>query len=223
MPDQTYANIDDRVVQNVRKALRGSVFFAPTSAPAVTSITVDSTASPGTATLAALPTGYKGIGQIDDVGATLGNKVTKSDISGWGRVVPVRTDITAQQRTIQLNALEINKQSLATYFQVDPAAIVPNATTDEVQITEPDSPVAYYWRVLALAVDQNDSGEIYLARFFPYASVTDLTDIKFDSDKDSVSFGCTLTAYTDSVLGYSSKFFAGGPGWQALKTGMGFS
>lgn len=223
MTDMKYANIDDRDVQNVRKALRGSVFMAATSAAAVTALTVDSTGTPGTPTLKALPTGYKGFGQLSDAGAVLGNSVSSADINGWGRLTPVRRDITANQRTIQLVGLETNLQTLATYFQVDPSTITPDATTGEVIITEPDSPTARYWRILALAVDQNDSGEIYLGRFFPNASVTNMGNMMFDSDKDAITFDCTLTAYSDSTLGFSSKFLAGGAGWKAIKTGMGFS
>lgn len=223
MADMTYSDIDARNEQNVRKALRGSVFGAATSATAVTSLTVDSTASPGTPTLNALPAGYTDFGQLSDAGAVLANGVSSADVRGWGKTTSVRRDITQNDRTIQVVGLETNKQTLALYFQVDPATITADATTGEVAFEEPDTPVARYWRILALAVDQNDSGEIYIARFFPNASVTNLGNMSFDSEKDSITFDCTLTAYNDSTLGYSSKFLAGGPGWKAIKTGMGFS
>lgn len=221
MTNHTYADIDDRVPSNTRKALRGSVFLAPTSADPITALTVDGTVT-GTPTLKLLPAGYVGFGQINDAGAILGNSVTSADINGWGRVTPVRRDITANTRTIQMVGVETNKQTLATYFQVDPSTITPDATTGEVIITEPDSPIAFYWRVLALGVDQNDSGEIYLGRFFPNASVTNLGNMSFDSANDAITFDCTLTAYTDPALGFSSKFLAGGAGFKAISDGMGF-
>lgn len=216
----TYSSVDARNEQNVRKALRGSVFGAPTSADAVTAIT---TSAESVISLNPLPTGYTDFGQLSDAGAVLGSSVTQTDVAGWGRVVPVRSDITANKRTIAVVGLETNKQTLGLYFQTDPADITPNETTGEIQITEPDTPTVYYWRILALAVDANDSGEIYLARFFPYCSVTKLGNIMFDSAKDVISFDCTLTAYQDSTLGYSSQFMAGGPGWQPNLAAMGWS
>jgi hypothetical protein len=220
--NHTWEDFDDRVPENVRKALRGSLFLAPTSADLITSITIDG-ADAGTPTLNVLPDGYTGAGQLSDAGLVLGNQPTVVTVPGWGRTSPVRADITTNQRTIQGVGLETNKMTLALYFQVDPSTITPDATTAEVQITEPDSPTVFYWRALALAVDQTDDGEIYLARFFPRASVTNLGNMTFDSAADTINFDCTLTAYTDTDAGYSSKFFAGGPGWKPLKTGMGFS
>ena len=213
-----YADIDARNEQNVRKALRGSVFGAATSADAVTALTTGSGA-----TLNALPSGYNDFGQLSDAGAVLGSAVTQTDVMGWGRVVPVRTDITQNKRTIALVGLECNAMTFSLYFQQAPGSLTPDGTTGEVQITENDTPTVQYWRILALAVDVNASGEIYLGRFFPFCSVTKLGDIKFDSAKDVISFDATLTAYQDSVLGYSSKFLAGGPGWQPNLTAMGFS
>jgi hypothetical protein len=206
-----YADIDGRNEQNVRKALRGSVFGAATSADAVTALTTGSGA-----TLNALPDGYTDFGQLSDTGAILGSSVTQAD-------VPVRTDITANKRTIQLTGLECNAMTFALYFQQAPGSLTPDGTTGEVQITENDTPTVQYWRILALAVDVNASGEIYIGRFFPFCSVTKLGDIKFDSEKDVINFDCTLTAYQDSTLGYSSRFLAGGPGWQPNLTQMGFS
>jgi hypothetical protein len=218
MTTLTYSSVDGRNEQNVRKALRGSVFGAPTTASAVTAI---STGSPPT--LNPLPSGYVDFGQLSDAGAVLGSSVTQTDVMGWGRVVPVRTDITANKRTLQLVGLECNAMTFGLYFQTSPAGITPNGTTGEVQITENDTPTVLYWRMLALAVDVNASGEIYLARFFPNCSVTKLGDIKFDSDKDLITFDATVTAYEDSTLGFSSKFMAGGPGWQPNLTAMGFA
>ncbi len=221
MTNHVYSDIKSINDQNVRKALRGSLFGAPVSATAVTTLTVDGS-TPGTPTLQTLPAGYVDFGRLSDAGAVLGSSVTQTDVAGWGSVVPVRSDITANKRTIQVVGLETNKQTLAAYFQTDPSTIIPDGTTGEVIITEPDTPTVYYWRLLALAVDQVAAGEVYLARFFPNASVTNLGNINFDSSKDSVTFDATFTAYRDATLGYSSKFFGAGPGWKSLKTGMGF-
>jgi len=216
----TYASVDGRNEQNVRKALRGSMFGASTSADAVTALT---TASDEVVSLNALPTGYSDFGQLSDAGIILGSATTTQNVQGWGRTVPVRADITQDTRTMQLVGLETNKMTLAMYFQTDPSTITPNETTGEVQIVEPDTPTVLYWRMLALAVDQNDAGEIYLARFFPYCSVTKFGNMMFDSDKDVISYDATLTAYEDSTLGYSSMFLAGGPGWQPQLAAMGWT
>ena len=222
MVDMTYASVDGRKPGNVRKALRGSVFAAPTSSAALTTLTVDSVGSPGTPTLNALPAGYEDMGTLSDAGAVLARAVSASDINAWGYLEPVRRDITSDVSTLQLVGLETNKQTLAVYFQVDPSTLVPNATTAELEIAKPVTPTAFYWRILVLGVDQVDAGEIYIARFLPKACLTSIGNMSFDSANDTINYDLTLTAYVDDVLGYADKTFLGGAGWQSLKTSMGF-
>jgi hypothetical protein len=222
MTDHVYADYDGRKQQNVRKALRGSVFCAKTTANAITTLTVDSSGSPGTPTLNALPAGYTDLGFLSDAGAVIGENVNSADINAWGDLEPVRRDITSDVTTLQLVGLETNKQALAAFFSVDPASITADATTGEVSIPKPSTPVAFYWRILVLGVDQNDSGEIYIARFLPNASLTNKGNMSFDSNADAITWDMTFTAYKDSTLGYADKFLAGCPGWKPLKTGMGF-
>lgn len=222
MVDMTYADVDGRKPGNTRKALRGSVFFGLTSVTAITAITQDSIASPGTPTLKALPAGMEDIGTLTDAGAVLARAVSSSDVNAWGFLEPVRRDITSDVTTVQLVGVETNKQSVAVYHQVDPATLTLDATTAELAVAKPVTPTAFYWRVLILGVDQVDAGEIYIARYLPKACLTSIGNMSFDSANDPISYDLTLTAYIDDVLGYSDKTFYGGPGWKSIKTDMGF-
>ena len=222
MVDHVYADFDKRTQGNVRKALRGSVFFALPSVAAITTISVDSVGSPGTPTLNTLPVGYTDIGFLSDAGAVLAEAVTSVDVAAWGDLEPVRRDITADVTTVQLVALEVNKQALATYFGVNPTSLTADATTAEVSVVKPSSTTSFFWRVLVLGVDQTDAGEIYIARFLPNACVTNKGNMTFADSGDGINFDCTLTAYKDSTLGYADKMFFGGPGWKPIKTQMGF-
>ena len=70
-------------------------------------------------------------------------------------------------------------------------------------------------RGVLLAVDENDSGEIYIARFLPRAKVNSYAEQNFGSGDDPVTWGVTLIGEEDSDLGYSEQWIFGGAGWNA--------
>ena len=201
----------------IRKALEGSTFIAPTTSSAITALTgADSS-------LNALPAGYNDLGWMSDDGAQFSADVESSDITSWGAVEPTRRDITSDVTTLQVNLQETNKHTIGLYTGADMTAVVPDATSGEVVIEKPDRPPVRFWRVLTIGVDIADGGEIYIARFLPRASVTDKDDQAFQSSDDSaLGWPVTLTAYMDSALGYSERYYFGGPGWEALLSAMGF-
>ena len=223
MTDLAYADIASKQNDLIRKALEGSVFFAPYSAAAVTTLTVDSSGSPGTPTLNALPTGYKDLGYLDDNGATFADAVATSDVTSWGKVEPTRRDITSDVSTLHIVAQETNLQTIAAYTGVDASAITADATTGEVAVSKPTRPKASYHRMLAIGVDLSDSGEIYVAQFWPRAGLTDKGDQVYASGDVGIWWDTTWTAFTDPTLGYAVRFLFGGPGWQALLSSMGIS
>jgi hypothetical protein len=201
----------------IRKALEGSVFAAPITAPAVTALT-DTTSE-----LLDLPTGYVDLGFMSDDGAQFSSDIDSSDVTSWGSVEPTRRDITQDVTTLQGFFQETNKMTVALYTGVDAASLTPSATSGELMIDKPDRPASRHYRILTIGVDLADAGEIYVARFLPRASVTDKDDQNFQSGDDPLGWPVTMTAYKDSALGTSERYFFGGPGWKALLADMGFT
>lgn len=200
----------------IRKQLEGSTFIAPTTSAAVSALTgADSS-------LNALPAGYNDLGWMSDDGAQFSSEVDASDVTSWGSVEPTRRDIVADITTLEVTLQETNKHTLGLYTGVDMTTVVPDATSGEVVVDKPDRPATRHWRVLTIGVDLSDAGEIYIARFLPRASVTDKADQAFNNQDDPTTWGVTMTAYMDSSLGYSERFFFGGPGWESLLGAMGF-
>ncbi|MEN2423005.1 phage tail protein [Streptomyces rimosus] len=201
----------------IRKALEGSTFVAPTTSSAIAALTGSDSS------LNALPAGYSDVGWMSDDGAQFSSDVDKSDISSWGSVEPTRRDIASDVTTLQVSLQETNKRTIGLYIGADMTAVVPDPSSGEVVVDKPDRPPLRFWRVLTIGVDLADAGEIYIARFLPRASVTDKDDQNYQNgDDEALGWPVTLTAYMDSTLGYSERFYFGGPGWEALLGAMGF-
>ncbi|MFJ5156315.1 phage tail protein [Streptomyces sp. NPDC088353] len=200
----------------IRKQLEGSTFIAPITSSAVSALTGPDKA------LLALPSGYNDLGWMSDDGAQFSSDVSTSDVTSWGAVEPTRRDVTSDVTTLQVNLQETSKHTLGLYTGVDMSAVVPDPTSGEVAISKPDRPPLRFWRVLTIGVDMGDAGEIYTARFLPRASVSDKSDQSFNNGDDPMGYPVTLTGYLDSTLGYSERWYFGGPGWEALLTKMGF-
>src|SRR5690606_18678140 len=157
----SYAEIEQRKQALIRKALKGSAFIAPISAPVIETLTSGSGSD-----LATLPEGYGDLGWLTEEGLPFGRDVTQSDITSFGSTSPTRSDVTADTTTLTVVAQETKLLTIGLATGADLAAIKADATTGEVRIDKPETPSARYYRVLALAVDQSDSGaEIYIARF----------------------------------------------------------
>lgn len=203
--------------QLIRKALEGSVFIAPITSQAISALTgADSSIN-------ALPSGYNDLGWMSDDGAQFSADVESSDITSWGAVEPTRRDITSDVTTLQVSLQETNRHTIGLYTGADMSAVVPDPTSGEVVVDKPDRPPVRFWRVLTVAVDLADAGEVYIGRFLPRASVTDKDDQAFQSnDDEALGWPVTMTAYMDSTLGYSERFYFGGPGWEAQLSAMGF-
>lgn len=211
-----YAALADKKESLVRKALDGSLFVAPLSAPAIVNLTgADST-------LAALPEGYGDGGLTTDEGIRFGREVETSDITSWGRVEPTRSDINSDVTTWQVDFQELKRLTIGLYTGADMSVVTPDPTSGELQIPKPARPSARYYRQLALAVDESEYGEIYVARFFPRARATNWAEQAFAKGDNAINWGMTFTAYVDEDLGYSQNDLFGGPGWKAMLADMGF-
>ena len=210
-----YSTIRDKKTELIRKARDGSVFIAPTSATAITTIT-----SGAGAVLAALPTGYVDLGWISTDGASYARETNVSEVTSFGSVEPTRSDTTSDIITLSITAQETRLETLALYTGADSSAITANATTGEVAIAKPARPGFRHYRIFGLFVDDGDDGEIYIARFMPRARVTEIGEQAFTDGDDPISYPVTFTGIEDSALGYSHKWFFGGPGWLALQAAM---
>lgn len=218
MPGQSYEALQTKKNQLIRKALNGSVFTAQASAEAVVALT-DATSS----LLAPLPTGYGDLGWLTDDGAQYSRSVDSSDVTSWGSTEPTRSDITKDQTELKVACQETKLQTIGLYTGADTTGITPDAGSGEVRIAKPLTPKARYYRVLSVAVDNTEDGEIYIARFLPRAKVSDYDDQKQSSGDDPILWGVTFTSSLDATLGFSEQHLFGGPGWKALLTDMGFT
>ena len=218
MAGSAYDDVQARNAALIMKALEGSVFIAPYTTTAITALT-DS----GDKLLATLPAGYEDLGWLSDDGAQFSRDVDTSDITGFGSVEPLRSDVNSDVTTLQVACLETSKQTIGLYTGADMTTITPDPTSGELSIEKPARPGFKYYRLLALAVDLTDDGEFYVARFLPRARVTDYDDQAFQSSDDSpITWSATLTGYSDPVLGYSERWLFGGPGWASRLAAMGF-
>jgi hypothetical protein len=210
-----YSALRDKKTELIRKARDGSVFIAPTSATAITTLTTGAGAD-----LTPLPTGYVDLGWISSDGASYARETEVSEVTSFGSVEPTRSDTTSDTITLSVTAQETKLETLALYTGADIGGIEANITTGEVQIAKPARPGFRHYRLFGLFVDDGDDGEIYIARFMPRARVTEIGEQAFTDGDDPISYPVTFTGIEDSALGYSHKWYFGGPGWQSLLESM---
>ncbi len=217
-----YEALKNKQTELIRKSLDGSAFVAPVTAAAIDDLTTYKAGPPVVIDLAPLPTDYDDLGWLSGDGAQFSRDVSSSEVTSWGSVSPTRTDITADTTTLTVTAQETKLLTIGLATGADLSAITPAAGSGEVSIAKPTRPKSKHYRVLALAVDQGDAGEIYVARFLPRAKVTGYAEQSFGGGDDPINWGVTFTGEEDSVLGYSERWIFGGPGWLALLDEMGF-
>lgn len=215
----TYESIlENRKRDLIRKAKRGGAFVAPRTATPIESITEF---VGGAVKLKALPAEYEGLGHLTADGMQFAREVSQSEISSFGSTTPTRTDITADSTTLTVVAQETKLLTIGLATGADLAAIKGDATTGEVRIAKPATPQSRSYRVLSIAVDDSEYGEIYIARFLPNAKVTNYAEQSLSNGDEAIPWGVTWTSERDDVLGTSEVQMFGGPGWLALLDEMG--
>lgn len=218
MAGSNFAALAQKQEDLVRKTVDMSVYVAPITATAITDLT-DSADK----LLAALPVGYEDLGLLNADGAQFSREVERSEIMSAGRVTPTRTDITSDITSCEVACQETKLLTIGIYTGADTATITADPTSGEVQIAKPERPKPRQYRLLALGVDENAAGEIYVARFLPKAEVAEYSDQAYQSEEDeALLWGVTMTGRFDSAVGYSEKWLFGGPGWFSLLAQMGF-
>lgn len=217
MPD--LEALADHKSELIRKALEGSIFVAPFSATPITMMT-----SGAGGALVALPAGYTDVGFVEKSNAvTWSRSVTTEEVMVWGDIFPARRDITKDDSQLKFSMLETGRQAMELYYGVDLSSTLADATSKEVSFEQPSRPATKFWRVFGLFQDGAGSDAIYVGRFYPRASVTDMSDQKWSDDTDPVMWDVSMSAVTDTDLGYPVKHYFGGPGWQTILSDTGFT
>lgn len=202
----------------IRKGLKGSVFIADLDADPIDDLTTGVTPN---ILLSPLPAGYDDLGLLTPEGAAFAREVAQSDINSWGSNTPTRTDITSDTSTLVVSMQETKLRTIGLGTGADVSSFVPDPGTGELRIDKPATPDARSYRVLAIAVDVYQGDEIYIARFFPSAKVTNYAEQSL-SDEGGITWGVTFTGEVDDDLGFSESWIYGGEGWNALLDSMGF-
>lgn len=217
-----YDTLKNKQNELIRKALDGSAFIAPVDAdPIATLTTAVGTGVSAVVSLTALPTDWDDLGFLTDDGMSFSREVANSDVTSFGSITPTRTDVTSDTSTMTVTCQETKLLTIGLATGADLSAATPDANTGEIRVEKPARPAGKHYRVLSLAVDQGDAGEIYVARFFPRAKVSNFAEQSFGGDSP-ITWGVTLTGEEDSTLGYSESWLFGGAGWKALLVDMGF-
>jgi hypothetical protein len=223
----TLADLRAAQEELVRKPLDGAVFRKDIGdGTDHIDITTLFDATPGSlGELKVLPTGYKDQGLLSTEGYNFSREVQTSSISAFGRTTPVRSDVTGDTDTFTFVAIETNLQTIG----LGTGAVLTSTSADTVvggtgalEIKKPVRPKARNYRWLAVAQDENEFGEIYIARYLPRGKVTGYGDQVFGSGDEPIGWSVTVTGENDSAWGSPGSWLFGGPGWNALLVQMGF-
>jgi len=221
-----YEALQNKQSELIRKALKGSVFIASIDAgvPARLTDATDSLLAPLPVAVApavwAMP--WDDLGYLSNDGAQYANDVASSDVTSWGATSPTRSDITSDNSTLSVTAQETKLITIGLYTG---AELNPDSAEadGELIITKPERPKARSYRVLSVAVDEADEGEIYIGRLLARAKVTGKAEQQFGGGDDPIGWGVTFQGTKDSTLGFTERWFFGGPGWNGLLAQMGFT
>lgn len=211
-----YADLADKKNQLIRKALTGSVFIAPPTVANLASLTTGSSAG-----LVTLPTGWEDLGWVTKDGVGYGRDTSQSEVTSFGSQQPTRTDQTSDILSMTVVAQETKLLTLGLYIGVDTTNITAAVTTGEVRIAKPNIAANYHYRLLGLYVDEIEEGELYMARYFPYAKITERGEQNMSDGDDPVTYSLTFRAEEDSSTGTDAEWIFGGPGWLSLLADMG--
>lgn len=215
-----YAALRDKKNELIRRAKDGSIFVAQMDVAAITTLTTGSSGG----LIALDPEDWIDLGWISTEGVTYDRETESVDTSSFGSSEATRSDVTRDEISMSCTAQETKALTMSITTGADIAAILANATTGEVAIAKPTRPKLRFYRTLGIFLDHDDNGdEIYFGRFMPRAQVADFGSQGYNEDETGISYPMTWRGKEDSTLGYSHKWYWGGPGWKALLTEMGIA
>ena len=223
----SYEAIKNHQAELIRKATGGSAFVANVTELPITDLTIlvpavtGPPAVPAYVDLKPLPANWDDLGLLTSDGMQHSREVSSTETTSFGYVSPTRTDITSDTSTVNVTAQETKLLTIGLGTGADTEGLVLDPETRELSIAKPTRPKARHYRLLTLAVDENEFGEIYIGRFFPRAKATSYGDQAYNSEGEIV-WPVTLTGEVDSDLGYSERWLFGGAGWFGLAEKMGW-
>lgn len=216
-----FADLEQKKEELIRKATSGSCFIAPAAATTITTLTTYTAGPPVTIEPTPLPATWEDLGLLTEAGMGFSRDTANSETRSFGRSTPTRTDVTSDTDTLVVVAQETKLITIGLATGADLAAIVADPDSGEVSFAKADRPKPKHYRVLAVALDENEFGEIYVARYMPHAKVTGYSEQAFAAGDDAIGWGVTWTAEKDSTLGFATRYMFGGAGWKALLDEMG--
>lgn len=212
-----FADIADFKASLVLKATKGAVLVAPMSVDVPVAYTTGAQAD-----LIDF-SDFTSVGLIaKEAPPTFTPETQTSIVEAWGVLEEVREDIIKRTLSVGYTPIQSSAQVLSLYHNVDLSAVKATAVTKEVQFSESNEPSTTHYRTMFLAIDGKPGEEIYFGRMLPKATVSQVAAQNWNPDS-AISYPMTVKAKVDDVLGYSSRLFFGGPGWQKIVTEAGFS
>jgi hypothetical protein len=133
---------------------------------------------------------WKVLGYLSDDGPTVGQSVDQEDLTPWQSVVPIRSVVTGRAVTLQFVLWQLNGDTIALYFDADPAAEDSDGLL-EMKLRS-DTPQHLY----AVGIDSRDAERV-LRIVFGRASLSDAGDMQITRGA-TVPLDCTLSALDDA-------------------------
>lgn len=161
---------------NVKVAVTGSVYTAPTGTALPTSVS------------AALNTAFSDLGYISEDGVVLSTATDQTDIKAWQNGDTVRSIQTSHDFTVAFTMIETNELTLAVFFNAFTHGAGAASGTALIKGNTP-----YRGEFVINVVDGTDLFRLVL----PDAQVTSREDITL-ANGEAIGYGVTLTAYPDA-------------------------
>lgn len=216
MPAVTFEQLADWKPSLIRRPNKGFVLLGDMDA------TIPAAFTSGVSAEFQSLTGFTSLGlTAKDAPPTFRPEVESSDIEAWGALEPPRTDIISRKMSVSATLLETKRRTLELYSGRDLSAVTADATTKELQFTDPIAPETRYHRVIFGMVDGSGTDQIWILRILPRATVTEIGEQSWSQD-GALSYNLTWAAKIDEDLGYSMKNVICGPGVAALLDEMEF-
>lgn len=211
-----FLTLKDAVADLTIAALNCAILFAPNSADPV--LTLES-ASDGSLDV---PAEYVSVGHFEKkAGVTLTNKLDSTDIEAYGEPEPIRTIISKRTTSFDFAMYQNQRNALEVFWSTDLSSVVPS-DFGGVVIEAPPVPKNIYYRAIILGLDDRNDRDIYPYWLLPRCKLSNVDNQQL-SDDGVIEYHPTLTAFKDSVLGYSIAQGFAGPGWRDLVHLSGFA
>lgn len=220
-------NIDALVVNAlnadlIRRGKKAAAFVAPYATAIPTAYTAGGVSS-APVTLADL-TGFKPVGLLrKDDGIAMARNRETSQVMAVGFPAAVREDVTTDEFTASVTALETHKLVIEQYLGVDLTGIVPDTNTGEVRFPQPTDAALIKSRWLFIAQDGVGVDRIWWGRMFPAGTVSETDDQNMAEPDGSWTWPMTIKSNIDTTAGTNVIHFFGGPGVKSRLTAMGFA